>query len=181
MGARSSDDQVVDNLKPDEHRGFIKKIEAGRSICQKEAQDVGALYKNYEKLGGNRAAMQLLIRFKKMGADRAGDIYRSLSMLMALEGLLPEADLVDAMEAEAPAKPAAKATTKAAAKKKSTEKRVSTLKARVADKEADRAAADLAKPDTGSNVISPGFGGYKPLVSSDEEARKLERATGLPH
>jgi hypothetical protein len=56
---------------------------------------------------------------------------------------------------------------------------VSTLQARKLEKEANKAAVDIAKP---SNVVSGGFGGgYKPLVASDEEARMLETLTGVPH
>lgn len=169
MAQRTENVKPVQGLKDDDIVTIYRNLAAARSDTQAKAGECGAILKQFESLGGNRKALSLYYTLEKMGEEKRDDFLRSLLNILRVFGVSVGPDMVDLMEAapaEEPAKPA-----KAPRAEKSVKARTARIKDKAIAREADKAAKDLAKP-------APS---YPRLITSDEEARRLERATGMAH
>jgi len=169
MAQRTEKVQPVEGLKDDDIVLIYRNLARARSNTQESAGECGAILKQFERQGGNKKALTLYYSLDKMGEEKAQDFLRSLMRILRVFGVSVGPDMVDLMETANTDEPTT--PVKAPRANKSVESRVSRIKEKAVAKEAEQAAKDLAKP-------APT---YPALVTSDEEARRLERATGMPH
>jgi hypothetical protein len=96
MAGKSRDDIPAD-IADETVVAFASQLEHARSDSQAKAQACGDILKNFEKNGGHKKGLQIVLSMKKMGAAKGADLLRAIERYSALLGVSSH-DMVDEME-----------------------------------------------------------------------------------
>lgn len=150
--AERTTDSMPEKISDEAHLVFLRTLEEARSNSQVSAQNCGAILANYDKNGGNKKALSLVVTLRKMGDEKAEAFLRAFDHLVDILGMRPEPDLVDVMQAEAKKPPPASRKAPREGKppvQKGRAVRLASLTEKRLAKEAEIAAKQLAAPASG--------------------------------